>query len=107
VDEEFQSLAGILSSMDSTLLGALETSRRKAIYQADSIRKRYINAAARRDGVIERQLDGIGNALFPEQKFQERVLNVTSFLVHSGAGWVRRLDEILSMDPRSHQVVEI
>jgi uncharacterized protein YllA (UPF0747 family) len=107
IDAEFQSLQGILNSMDATLLGALETSRRKAIYQANSLRKRYINAAARRDGVLERQLDAIGNALFPEKKLQERLLNVTSFLVHSGAGLIRRLDETLELDSRTHQIVEI
>jgi uncharacterized protein YllA (UPF0747 family) len=88
-------------------LGALETSRRKATYQAESLRKRYVRAAARRDGILERQLDGIGNSLFPEKKLQERVLNVTSFLVHFGFGLIRRLDESLSLDSRNHQIVEI
>jgi uncharacterized protein YllA (UPF0747 family) len=107
IAEEFQSLHGILSSMDATLLGALETSRRKAVYQADSLRKRYINAAARRDGILERQLDEMGNSLFPEKKLQERMVNVTSFLVHFGAGLVRRLDESLSLDSHTHQIVEL
>jgi len=107
IEEQFKSLQGVLGSMDATLLGALETSRRKAIYQADSLRKRYVRAAARRDGILERQLDGIGNSLFPEKKLQERVLNVTSFLVHFGTGLIGRLDESLSLDSRNHQIVEI
>jgi uncharacterized protein YllA (UPF0747 family) len=107
IEEEFKSLHEILGSMDATLLGALETSQKKATYQADSLRKRYVYAAARRDGIMERQLDAIGNSLFPEKKLQERVLNVTSFLVYFGTGLIRRLDESLSLDSRKHQIVEI
>jgi uncharacterized protein YllA (UPF0747 family) len=107
VEEELQSLRGILGSMDPTLLGALSTSMRKSTHQVESLRTRYINAATRRDEILARHLDGIGNSLFPDRKFQERILNVTSFLSRYGIGIIRRLDESLSLDSRQHQVVEI
>jgi uncharacterized protein YllA (UPF0747 family) len=107
VEEELHSLRGILSSMDPTLSGALDTSLRKAIHQLESLRRRYINAAARRDETLSRHLDGIGNSLFPEKKFQERELNVTSFLSRYGTGVIQTLDNLLSLDSRQHQLVNI
>lgn len=107
IEEALEALREPLGSMDSTLLGALDTSRRKALYQAESLRTRYINAAARRDETMERHLNGMGNSLFPEKKFQERLLNVTSFLARYGLGMIGRLDESLSLDSRQHQLVEI
>jgi len=107
LEEDLQSLRGLLGAMDSTLLGALDTSQRKAVYQLESLRTRYINAAAKRDEMLERHLEGIGNSLYPEKKLQERMLNITSFLVRYGVGMIRRLDESLNLDTRQHQLVEI
>ena len=107
IEEELQSLRGILGSMDPTLLGALDTSMRKSVHQVESLRTRFINAATRRDEMLARHLDGIGNSLFPDRKFQERILNVTSFLSRYGIGMIRSLDESLSLDSRQHQLVEI
>jgi bacillithiol synthase len=107
VGEDLESLRGILGSVDPTLLGALDTSMRKSIHQLDSLRTRFINAATRRDEILARHLDGISNSLFPEKKFPERILNVTSFLSRYGIGMIRSLDESLSLDSRQHQLVEI
>jgi uncharacterized protein YllA (UPF0747 family) len=107
IEEELQSLRGILGSMDPTLQGALDTSTRKSVYQVESLRTRFINAAARRDEMMARHLEGIGNSLFPEGKFQERMLNVTSFLSRYGTGLIGSLDESLSLDSTQHQLVEI
>ena len=107
IESELLSLRGTLGSMDPTLLGALETSTRKSMHQLESLRTRYINAATRRDEMLARHIDGISNSLFPERKFQERVLNVTSFLSRYGIGIIRSLDESLSLDSRQHQLVEI
>jgi uncharacterized protein YllA (UPF0747 family) len=107
VEGELQSLRGILGSMDPTLLGALDTSMRKSIHQLESLRTRYINAATRRDETLARHLDAIANSLFPDGKFQERILNVTSFLSRYGIGIIRSLDESLNLDSRLHQLVEV
>jgi len=107
VEEELESLRGILGSMDPTLLGALDTSMRKSLHQLESLRARYIYAATRQDEMLARHVDGIGNSLFPDRKFQERILNVTSFLSRYGIRMIRSLDESLSLDSRQHQLVEI
>jgi uncharacterized protein YllA (UPF0747 family) len=107
IEEELQSLREILGSMDPTLLGALNTSIRKSVHQVESLRTRYINAATRRDEMLARHLDGIENSLFPDRKFQERMLNVTSFLSRYGTGIIGSLDESLSLDSTKHQLVEI
>jgi len=107
IEKEMDSLRAMLGSVDPTLLGALNTSRRKATFQVDSLRTRFTNAAIRRNATMERQLAGMSNSLFPEKKFQERMINVTSFLARYGHNMIRSLDESLSLDSRQHQLVEI
>ncbi|PYS08097.1 MAG: hypothetical protein DMG15_28155 [Acidobacteria bacterium] len=107
IASELDSLRPALSGVDSTLEGALDTSRQKILHQVEALRTKFVNAEARRNETLERHLETIGNSLFPEKKLQERVLNITSFLVRYGIGLLPRLEEALSLDSRAHQVVEI
>jgi uncharacterized protein YllA (UPF0747 family) len=85
----------------------LDTSRQKVLYQVEALRTKFVNAEARRHEMLERHLDVMANSLFPEKKLQERVINVTSFLARYGPGFAARLEEVLNLDSREHQVIEI
>jgi uncharacterized protein YllA (UPF0747 family) len=107
INAELDSLGPALTGVDATLMGALDTSRQKVLHQVETLRTKFVNAEARRNDTMERQLDGITNSLFPEKKLQERVINITSFLVRYGFGFTRQVEEALSLDSREHQVIEI
>ena len=104
---ELESLRGAARAVDPTLEGAIDTSRQKVLHQIEGLRTRFINAEARRNETLERHLDTIANSLFPEKKLQERVINVTSFLMRYGAGFIANLQGKLTLDSREHQVIEI
>ena len=107
IDEEVESLRGPIKAVDQTLAGALETAKQKMRHQIETLETKFINAEARRHDVMEKQLDLIGHALFPEKKLQERVINVTSFLVRYGPQFLIHLERELDLDVAAHQVVEI
>jgi uncharacterized protein YllA (UPF0747 family) len=96
-----------LQVVDPTLGGALDTARQKILHQIEGLRTKFVNAEARRNETLERHLEAITNSIFPEKKLQERVLNISSFLVRYGFGFIERLEEALSLDSREHQVIEI
>lgn len=107
IGAELDELGPALNAVDPTLTGALDTSRQKIMHQVEALRTKFVNAEARRNDTLERHLEAIGNSIFPEKKLQERVLNITSFLVRYGFGFTRRLEEALSLNSREHQVIEI
>jgi bacillithiol biosynthesis cysteine-adding enzyme BshC len=107
ITAELESLRPALSSVDPTLGGALETSRQKVLHQVETLRTKYVNAEAKRNESLEKHLDAITSSLYPEKKLQERVLNITSFLVRYGSGFIERLEQALELDSREHQVIEI
>lgn len=104
---QLEVVAPALRAVDPTLLGALETSRQKMVHQVETLRTRFVNAEAKRNETLDRHLDAISNSLFPEKRLQERVINVSSFLMRYGLGFIGQLDGRLSLDSREHQVVEI
>ena len=107
IEGELNSLRSVLSGVDETLAGALETSRQKVLHQVESLHGKYVHAVSRRNEMIERHLDAICNSLFPEKKQQERMLNIGSFIARYGLGIITRLQDVLSLDTREHQVVEL
>lgn len=107
IENELESLRASLRAVDPTLDAALDTSRQKVMHQVETLRTKFVNAEARRNETLERQLDAISNSIYPEKKLQERVINVTSFLVRYGLGFVERLQAAVTLDPREHQVIDI
>jgi uncharacterized protein YllA (UPF0747 family) len=104
---ELESLRPSLHAVDPTLIGALDNSRQKVLHQVETLRTKFVNAEARRNETLERQLDTVTNSIFPEKKLQERVINVTSFLVRYGMGFIHLLERELDLDSREHQVIQI
>ena len=107
ITAELESLRPALTSVDATLAGALDTSQQKVSHQLETLRTKFVNAEARRNETLERQLEAIGNSIFPEKKLQERVLNITSFLARYGLSILPHLEQTLDLDSRQHQVIEI
>jgi len=107
IDQELESLRPALEAVDATLAGALDTSRNKVAHQIETLRTKYVNAVAKRNESVERHLEAITNSLFPEKKLQERLINITSFMVRYGPGVVEQLQKSLSLDVHQHQLVRI
>ena len=66
-----------------------------------------MNAEARRNETLERHLESLVNSVFPEKKLQERVVNISSFLVRYGLRFIGLLEGELDLDSREHQVIHI
>lgn len=104
---ELELLRPALNAVDPTLIGALENSRQKVMHQIEGLRTKYVNAEAKRNETLEKHIEAITNSLYPEKKLQERVINITSFLVRYGPGVIGSLERALDLDSREHQLVEI
>jgi uncharacterized protein YllA (UPF0747 family) len=107
IGAELESLRPALTAVDATLGGALDTSEQKVLHQLETLRTKFVNAEARRNETLERQLEAIANSIYPEKKLQERVLNITSFLARYGLSILPHLEQALDLDSREHQVIEI
>lgn len=107
VVEQVESLRTTLLAVDPTLGGALDTARQKMMYQVEALETKFINAEAKRNEVMEKQLDLIVHSLFPDKKLQERYLNVTSLISRYGPGVLKHLEDALDLDSTQHQLIEI
>jgi uncharacterized protein YllA (UPF0747 family) len=107
IEAQAERLRPVLGEVDQTLNGALDNSIQKIRHQVNTLQSRFVNAEARRNEVLDRQLATLTNRLFPEKKLQERVVNVTSFLVRYGWNLASLMDSALQLDGTTHQIVEL
>jgi len=105
VNRELDELKLQLSSIDPTLVDALETGRRKINYQLEGLRTRFHRAQMARDDAAHRQLQRAFDQLFPEKALQERHINITSLLARHGRYVVDWIFNAINLESEEHQIV--
>jgi bacillithiol biosynthesis cysteine-adding enzyme BshC len=119
-DEAEKSLAQLLEqfkapldNLDSTLVGALQSTQEKILHQFNQLRGKVGRAENFRTGVLDRHQQIIFDALYPEGGLQERSLCFLPFLAAQGMDLLDQLLRLSSVgapatadaNPREHQVV--
>jgi uncharacterized protein YllA (UPF0747 family) len=94
-----------LAALDSTLTGAVETSRRKMLYQFHKLAGKAARAQAERAAIVERHLEKLMVSLYPNRGLQERTYSYLSFLMQYGLDLTPRLAGQIRWPCREHQVL--
>jgi uncharacterized protein YllA (UPF0747 family) len=96
-----------LESVDPTLIGALDNTKKKVTTHLDALKEKAVAAQKRQHEVALRQIDKAANLVFPRSHFQERELNVLYFLNKYGLEFLRWLYDELKIDTFKHQIVKL
>lgn len=94
-----------LDYIDSTLAGALETTRTKIESQLHVLKEKAAAAQRRKHEVALQQIDKVFNNILPNNNFQERELNILQFMNKYGMDFPKRLYDELQFDLHAHQVI--
>jgi len=105
LEKLMQETAAEVQKLDPTLAGAADTSSRKMLYQFQKIRGKAASARAGREGLVDRHLDILLNALYPGRGLQERQISFLNFVAREGQSLVPRLLEQIQTQGRDHQVI--
>ncbi len=96
----------IAEEIEPTLRKSIETSERKVRYQLQKMEQKAFFAAKRKDQTLFQQVRSAKNVIYPDEKLQERHINIFSF--------ASRLPELLQeiyqkieLPARGHQWIEI
>ncbi len=107
VNAELDRLGTAMSKVDITLANNLATRRRKINYHIGALRKKYYLRRAVTEEVIDRRIKAAFTALLPNGLFQERTVNVVSFLDRFGPGFVDWVYDSIDLDDKGHRIVFI
>ncbi|MXZ34222.1 MAG: bacillithiol biosynthesis cysteine-adding enzyme BshC [Acidobacteria bacterium] len=105
IDRRLGEMEGALKSVDPTLVGALETARKKIQYQLENLRSKFVSAESRRRGILTRQVNSLLTTLYPSGGFQERQINIFYFLSRYGPEFLDELYDAIDLSDPDHKLI--
>lgn len=94
-----------LDELDQTLLGTLDTTREKILFQFENLKAKAGRALDFRTGVIDGHERVLTDTLFPQHDLQERSLCFLPFLARHGRELLDALEQQATLRCTNHQLV--
>ena len=109
-NESFQKHLNVMKStsqkIDPSLKKSMDTADRKINYQLKKLERKTFLALARKNHTLSEQIRKAKNVLYPEDRLQERSLNIFSF--YSRLPYlISEVYEKISLEARGHQWINI
>lgn len=105
ITNKLNQLEKIVAKVDPTLINAIQKTGQKIDTNIDLIMGKITNALKQREAVEMNQLKRALSYLFPQDNYQERVINIIYFLIKYGPDFVKNLHNQLPMDTRPHYLI--
>jgi bacillithiol biosynthesis cysteine-adding enzyme BshC len=107
VKEVLDRLEAELLSSEPALKPNLENTRKKIDYELKRLGEKLFQAHRQKNQTLKEQIYKARNNLFPEDKPQERVLNILPFLIKYGFEFVDLLYDKIDVEKVDHQIIEV
>jgi bacillithiol biosynthesis cysteine-adding enzyme BshC len=104
LNRDLEAVSREATTMDGSLGQSADGVHRKIQYQLNLLEGKIIQAAKRKQEIVGRKLTKLENTLCPNRHLQERVFNVTPFLMKYGFSWLDELYEAVDLTHFDHQV---
>ena len=96
-----------MTALDPGLENVARSSLKKIRHQLGLLERKAIQSAEERELVMVRQFKKARESLFPAGRLQERVLNITPFLIKHGYSFVNRLYDEIDLSLFDHQIIHV
>jgi uncharacterized protein YllA (UPF0747 family) len=105
IDDRMAALKSAAAAVDPTLAGAADTTATRMRHALDTLHRKIVRAAKRRDETLRRQFNHAQMVCFPNGQPQDRTLGVAAVINQYGPGLVDQLIDALPVDGGQHLVV--
>jgi bacillithiol biosynthesis cysteine-adding enzyme BshC len=92
--------------LDKSLLGFVDQSENKMIYQLDKVRNRFENALKTNEKTTYERIRRIQNRVKPGEVLQERVFSILNYLLRYGKYFADFIAKNVSTDSFNHKIIE-
>jgi len=107
LEGDFDPVRKEIAAFEPTLKDTAELALGKIRWNFDMLEKKILQAHKKHDEITTRRLHLAKNAVFPDNRPQERVLNIVPFLIKHGPALIDRLARAVDLDRPDHQVVRL
>ena len=107
IEKPLLDLLKSLENSDPESSQAIEHTRKKIDHELNRLSKKLFAAHKKRHETVKGQIYRAAKFLFPDGKFQERVLSPVYFANKFGPGVFKKIESKLDIDSVEHQIIEI
>ena len=107
LEHVIQQLRPAINRVDPTLESSADATRALMLKALGKLQSRVVRAEKRKHDHMRGQLQRSRESLYPGGRLQERVVPVVYFLSKYGPGFLKRVQEGLSLDTAQHQVLSL
>jgi len=104
LDHDLGAICREATAMDGSLGQTADGVHRKIQHQMNILENKVIQAAKKNQEILGRKLTKLENRLYPNRHLQERVFNVTPYLMKYGFSWLEELYQAVDLTHFDHQV---
>ena len=105
LDRDLEAVCLEAASMDGSLGQSASGVQRKIQHQMKALENKVVQAAKKKQEIVGRKLTKLENRISPNRNLQERVFNVTPYLMKYGFSWLEDLYRTVDLTNFDHQVV--
>jgi uncharacterized protein YllA (UPF0747 family) len=94
-------------TFEPTLGKSVDLTIKKIRHQISLLEKKILKASKKQNTIITQRIHLAKNSLYPNQRLQERLFNITPFLIRYGFTLMDRLYQAVDIKHHDHQLFKL
>lgn len=107
IEQDFKSIKQEIMAFEPTLERSVDSTLGKINLQLKFLEKKILQASKKRNDIVTRQFRKVKDSLYPDNRLQERVFNITAFLIKYSYTFIDVLYQSMDLDDYGHQIVKL
>jgi bacillithiol biosynthesis cysteine-adding enzyme BshC len=107
LEQDFKAIREEMAALEPTLEKSVDTTLGRIDRQIKSLEKKALQASKKQNSIAAGQINKAKCCLFPFDRPQERIFNITPFLIKHGYAFVDKLYQTVDMDDFDHQIIKV
>jgi bacillithiol biosynthesis cysteine-adding enzyme BshC len=107
LDKDLKNIRKETLAFEPTLEKTVDLTMRKIHHQISLLEKKILKASKKRNAIMMQRIQLAKNSLYPNRHLQERVFNITPFLIKYGFAFMDRLYKAVDIKHHDHQILKL
>jgi len=107
LDKDLTTIKKETLAFEPTLEKSVDLAMRKIHHQISLLEKKILKASKKRNAIVTQRIHLAKSSLYPNLSLQERVFNITPFLIKYGYAFMDRLYQALDTKHHDHQIFKL
>ncbi len=107
LDKDLKNIRKETLAFEPTLEKTVDLTMRKIHHQISLLEKKILKASKKQNTIMMQRIQLAKNGLYPNRHLQERVFNITPFLIKYGFAFMDRLYKAVHIKHHDHQILKL